>query len=156
MFQYHLILAQSELFIYFISIRYPNDVYDRIWGPLLFDNWIPIATNSTIYSSSNDNPYNLPDLVLRTAVHQILFQNIMFVFTLLRLRSLKLASRGNWQLIWMMNAIWLNLSNLIIWTKEPWSKMIHQLVESRLAFQYRQLRELSFLQSSMLLRFFSQ
>ena len=68
MFQYHLILAQSELFIYFISIRYPNYVYDRIWGPLLFDNWIPIATNSTIYSSSNDNPYNLPDLVLRTAV----------------------------------------------------------------------------------------
>ena len=58
----------SELFIYFISIRYPNYVYDRIWGPLLFDNWIPIATNSTIYSSSNDNPYNLPDLVLRTAV----------------------------------------------------------------------------------------
>ncbi|KAK7831734.1 putative lrr receptor-like serine/threonine-protein kinase [Quercus suber] len=27
--------------------QYPNDVYDRIWGPLLFDNWIPIATNST-------------------------------------------------------------------------------------------------------------
>ena len=67
LFQYHLILAQSELFIYFISVRYPNDVYDRIWGPLLFDNWIPISTNSTVHSLSNDNAYNIPDGVLRTA-----------------------------------------------------------------------------------------
>uniref|UniRef100_A0A7N2KXY8 non-specific serine/threonine protein kinase n=1 Tax=Quercus lobata TaxID=97700 RepID=A0A7N2KXY8_QUELO len=57
-----------HIYCYMLSNLYPNDVYDRIWGPLLFDNWIPIATNSTVYSSSNDNPYNLPDLVLKTAV----------------------------------------------------------------------------------------
>nr|XP_023881922.1 putative leucine-rich repeat receptor-like serine/threonine-protein kinase At2g19230 [Quercus suber] len=44
-------------------VRYPNDTYDRIWEPSLFD-WIPIKTGSTIYS---ENPYNLPDVVLRTA-----------------------------------------------------------------------------------------
>ena len=52
----------------FLSLfRYPNDNYDRIWGPLLFDDWIPITTGSTIYSESSVNPYNLPDVVLRTA-----------------------------------------------------------------------------------------
>ena len=48
------------------SIRYPNDAYDRIWNPLLLD-WIQITTNSTIYSESSENPYNIPDVVLRTA-----------------------------------------------------------------------------------------
>ena len=52
----------------FLSLfRYPNDTYDRIWGPSLFDEWIPITTGSTIYSESSENPYNLPDVVLRTA-----------------------------------------------------------------------------------------
>ncbi|KAM4111064.1 hypothetical protein ACJW30_05G039900 [Castanea mollissima] len=49
------------------AFRYPYDVYDRIWSPLLFNIWIPVATNSTVYSPSNDNPYKLPDVVLRTA-----------------------------------------------------------------------------------------
>ncbi|XP_059458237.1 putative leucine-rich repeat receptor-like serine/threonine-protein kinase At2g19230 [Corylus avellana] len=48
-------------------IRYPDDVYDRQWMPLLFDSWIPIATNLTIYSQGNDNTYRLPAAVLRTA-----------------------------------------------------------------------------------------
>ena len=50
----------------FLSIRYPDDVYDRLWMPLLFDSWIPIATNLTIYAG-NDNAYKLPAAVLRTA-----------------------------------------------------------------------------------------
>ena len=51
----------------FLSLfRYPNDTYDRSWKPVLFD-WIPITTGSTIYSESSENPYNLPDVVLRTA-----------------------------------------------------------------------------------------
>nr|POF10764.1 putative leucine-rich repeat receptor-like serine/threonine-protein kinase [Quercus suber] len=49
-----------------LNVRYPNDVYDRVWNPTLF-NWIPITTNSTIYSESSENPYDLPDVVLKTA-----------------------------------------------------------------------------------------
>lgn len=51
----------------FVWIRYPDDVYDRQWMPLLFDSWIPIATNLTICSQGNDNTYKLPAAVLRTA-----------------------------------------------------------------------------------------
>ena len=51
----------------FLPNRYPNDVYDRYWTPLQFDDWIPITTNSTIYSHSDDNAYSIPDVVLRTA-----------------------------------------------------------------------------------------
>ncbi|XP_030968231.1 putative leucine-rich repeat receptor-like serine/threonine-protein kinase At2g19230 [Quercus lobata] len=50
-----------------LGVRYPNDVYDRYWSPLQFDDWIPITTNSTIYSHSDDNAYSIPDVVLRTA-----------------------------------------------------------------------------------------
>ena len=50
-----------------LPIRYPNDVYDRYWKPVLFEEWIPISTNSTIYPQSNGNAYNIPDVVLRTA-----------------------------------------------------------------------------------------
>ncbi|KAK4590859.1 hypothetical protein RGQ29_021164 [Quercus rubra] len=49
------------------DVRYPDDGYDRIWNPLLFDQWIPISTSSTVYSLSTDNAYNIPDVVLRTA-----------------------------------------------------------------------------------------
>ncbi|XP_059458238.1 senescence-induced receptor-like serine/threonine-protein kinase [Corylus avellana] len=49
------------------SFRYPIDPYDRYWNPLLFDNWTPITTDSTIYSQGNDNAYKLPAKVLRTA-----------------------------------------------------------------------------------------
>uniref|UniRef100_A0A7N2LNN5 non-specific serine/threonine protein kinase n=1 Tax=Quercus lobata TaxID=97700 RepID=A0A7N2LNN5_QUELO len=50
---------------------YPDDGYDRIWNPpqfKSFDDWIPISTSSTVYSQSTDNAYNIPDVVLRTAV----------------------------------------------------------------------------------------
>uniref|UniRef100_A0A2N9FWU6 non-specific serine/threonine protein kinase n=1 Tax=Fagus sylvatica TaxID=28930 RepID=A0A2N9FWU6_FAGSY len=49
------------------TFRYPNDTYDRFWNPLLFEEWIPIATDSTVYSLSNGNAYNIPDVVLKTA-----------------------------------------------------------------------------------------
>ncbi|XP_075664903.1 putative leucine-rich repeat receptor-like serine/threonine-protein kinase At2g19230 [Castanea sativa] len=49
------------------NIRYPNDAYDRIWNPVQFDQWMPITTGSTIYSESSENPYNLPEVVFRTA-----------------------------------------------------------------------------------------
>ncbi|KAL4625943.1 hypothetical protein ACB092_05G060300 [Castanea dentata] len=49
------------------DVRYPDDGYDRIWNPLLFDEWIPISTSSTVYSLGSDNAYNIPDVVLRTA-----------------------------------------------------------------------------------------
>ena len=53
-----------SFFLFFF--RNPNDAYDRIWNPILFD-WIPDTTDATIYSQSSENPYNLPELVLRTA-----------------------------------------------------------------------------------------
>ncbi|KAM4100048.1 hypothetical protein ACB094_05G039300 [Castanea mollissima] len=40
---------------------------ENAFSPLLFNIWIPVATNSTVYSPSNDNPYKLPDVVLTTA-----------------------------------------------------------------------------------------
>ncbi|XP_062157096.1 senescence-induced receptor-like serine/threonine-protein kinase isoform X2 [Alnus glutinosa] len=50
------------------SRRYPGDVYDRYWEPLLIEGCIPIATNSTVFSTQgNDNAYKLPAEVLRTA-----------------------------------------------------------------------------------------
>nr|POF10769.1 putative leucine-rich repeat receptor-like serine/threonine-protein kinase [Quercus suber] len=50
-------------------VRYPDDVYDRYWGLFQYDdNWILNATDSTIYSQSTDNAYNIPDVVLKTAV----------------------------------------------------------------------------------------
>ena len=49
-----------------------------------------------------------------TGRHQILFQNVMFTSTLLRLRSLTMASRGNWQFRWTVSGIWQNLLDLII------------------------------------------
>ena len=61
------IIFWLNYFILFFLIRYPDDGYDRIWNPLLFDEWIPISTSSTVYSLSTDNAYNIPDVVLRTA-----------------------------------------------------------------------------------------
>ena len=56
---------QSEYF--FLPIRYPDDVYDRYWKPYQEKEWVPVATNSTIYSQSNDDNYNIPNVVLSTA-----------------------------------------------------------------------------------------
>ncbi|KAK9282392.1 hypothetical protein L1049_005309 [Liquidambar formosana] len=53
------------------SIRYPDDIYDRIWEPLQlpdlenFEPWNPISTQSTI--DTNDDFYYVPEQVLRTA-----------------------------------------------------------------------------------------
>ncbi|KAK9281481.1 hypothetical protein L1049_004384 [Liquidambar formosana] len=52
------------------SIRYPDDIYDRIWEPLQLpdlknlDTWIPISAQSTI--DTNDY-YHVPKQVLKTA-----------------------------------------------------------------------------------------
>ncbi|XP_065619849.1 senescence-induced receptor-like serine/threonine-protein kinase [Quercus suber] len=45
--------------------KHPDDEYDRIWNPLLFDSWIPNATSSIV--NRYDNAYNIPEEVLRTA-----------------------------------------------------------------------------------------
>ncbi|KAF5466495.1 hypothetical protein F2P56_016415 [Juglans regia] len=48
-------------------IRYPDDAYDRYWHPSQEDDWIKIASNSTIYASSSDAAYGLPAEVMKTA-----------------------------------------------------------------------------------------
>ncbi|XP_041001964.1 putative leucine-rich repeat receptor-like serine/threonine-protein kinase At2g19230 [Juglans microcarpa x Juglans regia] len=48
-------------------IRYPNDAYDRYWHPSQEDDWIKIASSSTIYASSSDETYGLPAEVMKTA-----------------------------------------------------------------------------------------
>ena len=58
---------QYNLNIFFLPIRYPDDVYDRYWKPYQEKEWVPVATNSTIYSQSNDDNYNIPNVVLSTA-----------------------------------------------------------------------------------------
>ncbi|KAK3220049.1 hypothetical protein Dsin_014019 [Dipteronia sinensis] len=54
----------------FLTVRYPVDVYDRIWyslDPTSFSDWIPISTKSTINSNSLGDAYQVPDRVLKTA-----------------------------------------------------------------------------------------
>ncbi|KAG2728906.1 hypothetical protein I3843_01G221100 [Carya illinoinensis] len=49
-------------------IRYPDDAYDRYWYPSVEDDWIEIASSSTIYAvSSSDEAYGLPAEVMKTA-----------------------------------------------------------------------------------------
>ncbi|KAG7997654.1 hypothetical protein I3843_01G220800 [Carya illinoinensis] len=49
-------------------IRYPNDAYDRYWHSSLEDDWIEIASSSTINTASNsDGAYGLPTEVMKTA-----------------------------------------------------------------------------------------
>ncbi|XP_059431578.1 putative leucine-rich repeat receptor-like serine/threonine-protein kinase At2g19230 [Corylus avellana] len=60
--RYNIGLKTTEL-----RIRYPDDVYDRYWNPLLNDTWNPMATNSTIYTKGNDNAYKVPAKVWQTA-----------------------------------------------------------------------------------------
>ncbi|KAG7997649.1 hypothetical protein I3843_01G220500 [Carya illinoinensis] len=49
-------------------IRYPNDTYDRYWHSSLKDDWIEIASSSTINTASNsDGAYGLPAEVMKTA-----------------------------------------------------------------------------------------
>ncbi|KAK9282012.1 hypothetical protein L1049_004923 [Liquidambar formosana] len=55
-------------------IRYPNDIYDRIWIPLKlpdpnWDLWSPISTESTIEIQSSNGSYYPPEQVLRTAAY---------------------------------------------------------------------------------------
>ena len=86
-----------------LSIRYPIDSYDRLWYPLNFNDWKVTSTESTVYTQSIDEGYKLPAEVLQTAVvaenasiplslyftpPRILLLNVMFTFTLQRLRSL--------------------------------------------------------------------
>ncbi|XP_041001997.1 putative leucine-rich repeat receptor-like serine/threonine-protein kinase At2g19230 [Juglans microcarpa x Juglans regia] len=49
-------------------IRYPDDAYDRYWhASQQKDDWIKIASNSTIYASSSGEAYGLPVEVMKTA-----------------------------------------------------------------------------------------
>ncbi|XP_042967729.1 putative leucine-rich repeat receptor-like serine/threonine-protein kinase At2g19230 [Carya illinoinensis] len=51
-----------------MPFRYPDDAYDRYWYPLVEDDWIEIASSSTIYAvSSSDEAYGLPAEVMKTA-----------------------------------------------------------------------------------------
>ncbi|XP_022992101.1 probable LRR receptor-like serine/threonine-protein kinase At1g05700 [Cucurbita maxima] len=50
-------------------LRYPADVYDRIWNPLNVDLLNFSATNSSI-SQGNNDAYKIPDTLLRTAAKE--------------------------------------------------------------------------------------
>ncbi|TXG68790.1 hypothetical protein EZV62_003725 [Acer yangbiense] len=59
---------------YCLQVKYPEDVYDRIWySPVLADSdlnrLIPISTESKINTESFGDAYQVPEKVLRTASH---------------------------------------------------------------------------------------
>ncbi|KAL5822652.1 hypothetical protein ACOSQ4_020552 [Xanthoceras sorbifolium] len=47
------------------TVRYRDDVHDRIWEPYNFDNWTQLSTKSTIVSSAGD--YHPAESVMSTA-----------------------------------------------------------------------------------------
>ncbi|KGN45571.1 probable LRR receptor-like serine/threonine-protein kinase At1g05700 [Cucumis sativus] len=51
------------------NLRYPADVYDRIWNPLDVATLNSSATNSSI-SQGNNDAYKIPDIMLRTAAKE--------------------------------------------------------------------------------------
>uniref|UniRef100_A0A9I9DUS1 non-specific serine/threonine protein kinase n=1 Tax=Cucumis melo TaxID=3656 RepID=A0A9I9DUS1_CUCME len=51
------------------NLRYPADVYDRIWNPLNVDTLNSSVTNSSI-SQGNNDAYKIPDTMLRTAAKE--------------------------------------------------------------------------------------
>ncbi|CAK9310659.1 unnamed protein product [Citrullus colocynthis] len=51
------------------NLRYPADVYDRIWNPLNVDTLNSSATNASI-SQGNNDAYKIPDILLRTAAKE--------------------------------------------------------------------------------------
>ncbi|XP_039159591.1 putative leucine-rich repeat receptor-like serine/threonine-protein kinase At2g19230 isoform X2 [Eucalyptus grandis] len=52
-------------------IRYPDDVYDRIWATKNYPNWISLDNTSIINSSDNTDAYKVPSKVLQTAQRSI-------------------------------------------------------------------------------------
>ncbi|XP_039159592.1 putative leucine-rich repeat receptor-like serine/threonine-protein kinase At2g19230 [Eucalyptus grandis] len=52
-------------------IRYPKDVYDRIWETEDYAGWIFLDTTSIINSSDDNDAYKVPSEVLRTAQSSI-------------------------------------------------------------------------------------
>ncbi|XP_039158966.1 probable LRR receptor-like serine/threonine-protein kinase At1g05700 [Eucalyptus grandis] len=52
-------------------IRYPKDVYDRIWETEDYAGWIFLDTPSIINSSDDNDAYKVPSEVLRTAQSSI-------------------------------------------------------------------------------------
>lgn len=50
----------------FQCIRYPFDVYDRVWNPYHFIKWAELSTSETI-DSQNQNNYRPPSIVMSTA-----------------------------------------------------------------------------------------
>lgn len=53
------------------SHRYPVDIYDRLWKPISFPDWIVISTESSIYAQSLDDGYKIPAEVLKTAAKSL-------------------------------------------------------------------------------------
>ncbi|XP_044496589.1 senescence-induced receptor-like serine/threonine-protein kinase [Mangifera indica] len=51
--------------------RYPVDIYDRLWKPISFPDWIVISTESSIYAQSLDDGYKIPAEVLKTAAKSL-------------------------------------------------------------------------------------
>ncbi|TXG68749.1 hypothetical protein EZV62_003684 [Acer yangbiense] len=51
----------------FLSIRYPEDVFDRYWFPYNDSDWLVMSTKSTIQSSADGSNYKVPDKLLQTA-----------------------------------------------------------------------------------------
>ncbi|KAJ3701810.1 hypothetical protein LUZ61_005515 [Rhynchospora tenuis] len=48
--------------------RYPSDKYDRIWYPLMIDEWTNISTPQRVNSDLGESLSELPSTVLQTAV----------------------------------------------------------------------------------------
>ncbi|XP_022144021.1 probable LRR receptor-like serine/threonine-protein kinase At1g05700 [Momordica charantia] len=51
------------------NLRFPGDVYDRIWNPLNVDTLNSSSTNSTI-SQGNNDVYKIPNVLLQTAAKE--------------------------------------------------------------------------------------
>ncbi|XP_072953596.1 putative leucine-rich repeat receptor-like protein kinase At2g19210 isoform X2 [Typha angustifolia] len=60
-------------------IRYPRDLHDRIWYPLIFEDWITISTTSTV-SNYPDDLFEAPSVVFQTAAIPLNSTSLQFNF----------------------------------------------------------------------------
>ncbi|KAK4781181.1 hypothetical protein SAY87_017287 [Trapa incisa] len=49
------------------SYRHPSDIYDRIWEPHTYDNFVKMANESWVDWKTDDDTYGIPVEVLMTA-----------------------------------------------------------------------------------------
>ncbi|XP_065864976.1 putative leucine-rich repeat receptor-like protein kinase At2g19210 [Euphorbia lathyris] len=61
------------------TVRYPDDVFDRLWTPDHFDKWTDISTLETI-DATNHNDFQPPSVVLRTASFPTNASEVMLFF----------------------------------------------------------------------------